>query len=818
MNFIQSKLNEEEWKQLEIKVSQSDLEVLELLNKSYNDESYIINKFQNLSSIIKIQDSKKDIHLFESCCRKNIEKIISKCKNKHINFKEYTLPPKHKKSSSIKKADLIRIENTINDKVELIKNSIEYIIFDIMKKLSSQSSKNNNINNVYYFISLKNIILNNERYINTYVVEFCKFVLNNFEENFGFSNILNITLEKCSKIIDNNKYFNIKTLTAYKHQTDIFNVFKKEPEKPKLIFYTSPTCSGKTLTPIGLSNEYKIVFLCASKHVGLQLARNLISMGRKIAFAFGCNSNEDIRLHYNSVNSYITKKSLNGRIYKKIDNLDGKKVEIIISDITSYEYAMNYICAFNERNKTMVFWDEPTISLDTEESILHNMIKNIWSKNKIPNIILSSATLPSKESLCDVCNSFMNKFGEESIIDTITSNESITNISLYNKNGKLITPHSYFDNYESFKQYVDSYDYKYNRLFPCFECAKFILFYCKSINIDVIKYFKNVSELNMVNIKNIYIDIIRNIKQSNYELLINTYNLHHNKSYSCGSNFITNDANTLTNGPSLFLTENIDNIVKFIVHKSGLKGDQLAVIQQNILFNEKINDSIKLIEREIEELITSKSNSDNDDNNKKNTTNEIKINESTSIDKLYQKINSLNSQLKHISLPYEFIPNTLDHYKKYTNNNIEYHDSDVYTSSIDDDTIMTIMNLTIDIKYKITLLMGIGLFIDENNYESEDYKVYINIVKQLTEDKRLYVVIANTDYIFGVNYQFSHCYLGKDIANITHEKIIQSIGRIGRKEKNKQFSFRFRSDEHVEMLFNISNNTTETKNLNILLS
>ena len=816
MNFIQSKLNEEEWKQMEIKVSQNDLEVLELLNKSYNDESYIINKFKTLNSIIKIQDSKKDIHLFESCCRKNIEKIISKCKNKHINFKEYTLPPKPKKSSSIKKADRIRIENTINDKVELIKNSIEYIIFDIMKKLLSQSSKNTNINNVYYFISLKNIILNNERYINTYVVEFCKFVLDNFERNFGFSNILNITLENCSKIIDNNKYFNIKTITAYKHQTDIFNIFKKESEKPKLIFYTSPTCSGKTLTPIGLSNEYRIVFLCASKHVGLQLARNLISMGRKIAFAFGCNSNEDIRLHYNSVNSYITKKSLNGRTYKKIDNLDGKKVEIIISDIISYEYAMNYMCAFNERDKTMVFWDEPTISLDTEESSLHDMIKNIWSKNKIPNIILSSATLPSMETLSDVCNSFMNKFGEESLIKTITSNESVTNISLYNKNGKLITPHSYFNNYDSFKNYIENYDYKYNRLFPCFECAKFILFYCKSLNIDVTKYFKNISELNIINIKNTYIDIIKNIKQQNYDLLFNTYNVHHSECYPSGCNFVTIDANTLTNGPSLFLTENIDNIVKFIVHKSGLKGKQLETIEQNITFNENINENIKLLEREVEELITSKSNTDTDDNKKNN--NEIKINESTSIDKLYQKINSLNSQLKHISLSYEFIPNTLDHYKKHTINNIEYHDSDVYTSSIDDDTIMTIMKLTIDIKYKIALLMGIGLFIDENKYENEDYKVYINIVKQLTEDKRLYIVIANTDYIFGVNYQFSHCYLGKDISNITHEKIIQSIGRIGRKEKNKHFSFRFRSDEHVDLLFNISNNTTETKNLNLLLS
>jgi hypothetical protein len=91
-------------------------------------------------------------------------------------------------------------------------------------------------------------------------------------------------------------------------------------------------------------------------------------------------------------------------------------------------------------------------------------------------------------------------------------------------------------------------------------------------------------------------------------------------------------------------------------------------------------------------------------------------------------------------------------------------------------------------------------------------------MKQLAEQKALYLIIANSDYIYGTNYQFSHCYLGKDMQNLSQEKIIQCIGRIGRQDKNKHFSFRFRSKEHMKMLYEIPEYSIEATNMNGLFS
>ena len=50
---------------------------------------------------------------------------------------------------------------------------------------------------------------------------------------------------------------------------------------PKLIQYIAPTGTGKTMSPLGLSEKYKVIFLCAARHVGLSLAKYTISMQKK---------------------------------------------------------------------------------------------------------------------------------------------------------------------------------------------------------------------------------------------------------------------------------------------------------------------------------------------------------------------------------------------------------------------------------------------------------------------------------------------------------------------------------------------------------
>jgi hypothetical protein len=77
-------------------------------------------------------------------------------------------------------------------------------------------------------------------------------------------------------------------------------------------------------------------------------------------------------------------------------------------------------------------------------------------------------------------------------------------------------------------------------------------------------------------------------------------------------------------------------------------------------------------------------------------------------------------------------------------------------------------------------------------------------MKDLAQNQRLYLIIASTDYIYGTNYQFCHGYLGKDLCDISQEKIIQALGRIGRNKLQQEYTIRFRDDAHLLKIFQAS--------------
>jgi hypothetical protein len=133
-----------------------------------------------------------------------------------------------------------------------------------------------------------------------------------------------------------------------------------------------------------------------------------------------------------------------------------------------------------------------------------------------------------------------------------------------------------------------------------------------------------------------------------------------------------------------------------------------------------------------------------------------------------------------------------------------------FTSSIDEETVTKIMLLNdVESIWKILLLMGIGVF---TTHTSIDYS---EIMKKLADQQKLYMIIASSDYIYGTNYQFCHGYLSKDMV-LTQEKIIQSMGRIGRNNIQQNYSIRFRDDSQIIKLFTPELNKIEVKNMNIL--
>ena len=177
-----------------------------------------------------------------------------------------------------------------------------------------------------------------------------------------------------------------------------------------------------------------------------------------------------------------------------------------------------------------------------------------------------------------------------------------------------------------------------------------------------------------------------------------------------------------------------------------------------------------------------------------------------------EQINNLKSIIKRATIDDMFIPNKLAHLNKWTEGLSNVSRS--FTSSIDDDVVESIMLLKdVDDSWKILLLLGIGIFTD---HRSTDYS---EIMKQLADKQKLYLIIADSDYIYGTNYQFCHGYLGKDLL-LTQEKIIQSLGRIGRSNIQQEYTARFRDISQINMLFQHLSfyEKPEVINMNILFN
>jgi hypothetical protein len=133
-----------------------------------------------------------------------------------------------------------------------------------------------------------------------------------------------------------------------------------------------------------------------------------------------------------------------------------------------------------------------------------------------------------------------------------------------------------------------------------------------------------------------------------------------------------------------------------------------------------------------------------------------------------------------------------------------------FTSDIDEETVEKIMLLDVKTEWKILLLMGIGVFIEHTNRE------YSDIMKGLAQEQKLYLILASSDFIYGTNYQFCHGYLGKDLTNMTQEKMLQAFGRVGRKNNQSEYTLRLRDVGLIDKLYKEEENKMEVLNMNRL--
>ena len=131
-------------------------------------------------------------------------------------------------------------------------------------------------------------------------------------------------------------------------------------------------------------------------------------------------------------------------------------------------------------------------------------------------------------------------------------------------------------------------------------------------------------------------------------------------------------------------------------------------------------------------------------------------------------------------------------------------------SNVKESVVEEIMLLNVNIEWKFLLLMGIGVFVEDTD------KKYRDIMKKLAQEQKLYLILASSDYIYGTNYNFCHGYLGKDLKNMTQEKMLQAFGRVGRKNNQLQYTLRIRHSGIIDKLYKEEEEKMEVINMSKL--
>ena len=790
MDLTQSKLTKAEWQSVEIPVCAEERTIAEMICKGFHDVNHHHNPSSSLMSHVKITPS-PDVHqqLYVTYFQEHIRGLV----------KKYGLnaAPRAAKGCKVKSADRIRIEHTESTLMQQKDNIFEFIVLELVTSML-RSYKKGRKDWLHHFYTCAKLVKYRVAEKNPHVVEFVEDVIKTYREHVDLYDIL----RDAKNLIEENKsLLRHADIALYSHQKELFTVAKRDG--PKLVLYTAPTGTGKTLSPLGLSEKYAVIFVCAARHVGLALAKNAISCDKKVAFAFGCSDASNIRLHYFAAKEY-TRHRRSGAIHK-VDNAVGDKVEIMICDVQSYVYAMHYMCAFNELENLIMYWDEPTITLDYSDHDLHETMARNWDENVIPNVVLSSATLPREDEIRPVAEKFKDKFPTAEVV-SIVSHDCKKTISVLTKENCIALPHLRYESYEDVLKSVE-HCRSCRTLLRYFDLGGAIAF-IDHVNTNSLyassrygweRAFPTIDDITMDNIKLYYLDLLGHLNEDAWPSVRDHCVRATKPRYASSVHLTTSDAHTLTDGPTIFLTDNVDKIARFYLKDSKIPAGAIKESYEAISFNNIVTQRMDKLEKDIEDARAK-----DEEKDRKQAESRVP----PEVKEMMRQLDELRRQIKTVSLHDMFVPNKRAHIDKW---GAAAGGGSPYTSDITEHTVSKIMQLHgVEDTWKMLLLMGVGVF---TRHEST---AYMEIMKELAGSQKLYLIIASSDFVYGTNYQFCHGYVSQDLRGMTQEKMIQALGRIGRRNVQQSYSVRLRSNDMLDTLFMPQSNKPEIANMNRL--
>mgnify|MGYP001224319353 CR=1 FL=1 len=867
MDLSQTKLNKAEWLSIEVSVSDAEKRVLQLIIDGYNNPNNSVqNDAQSILSHMKIaQSDEMDAYVFSTYFEPYLKTLL----DPEHTIKNWlkTVANDKKKAKKPNKSDMIRIDN-MSASIELVKHNIfEFVMLTHIAGLAAPASSQHSA--AYHAYTLVQFKKCKVAHINPYIVSLADHVLEKYRPDSPES-VREAFLNAHDIIEKNPDLIRYENRDLYDHQKQLFSVFstkKKCDMPPTLVLYVAPTGTGKTMSPIGLSEGHRIIFVCVARHVGLALAKSAISMGKRVAFAFGCETASDIRLHYFAAVDYKVNKRSGG--IGKVDNSMGQKVEIMICDVASYLVAMRYMLSFHSEQSLITYWDEPTITMDYDTHELHDKIHENWALNRISKVVLSCATLPKQWEIQATVADFKDKFRIEATLEneleediepvvlTIDSYDCKKNIAMLDNKGYPVLPHLLFSKYRDVLECVEHCNQNKSllRYFDLAEIVRFIQYvnngkYPVDSQMQVEQYFPHISDITMKSIKQYYLRFLASLDDEYWPLIhahmtstnepklgltkeqvggIRKIQSLDNAKVSGGSGggggelrriasvaieqhkptaaptrqttagvmITTTDAHTLTDGPTIFLAEDVEKIGLFYLQQANIPEKTFVSILEKIERNNVVQRKIGVLEKQLDDkeaAITGDS--------EKTKKLEREGGGSRETARLMEQIDALRRDIQSVSLPARFIPNTLPHQDTYIPAGF-VRPKGAFAPSIDETDVREIMALNVSNQRKLLLILGIGVFARVTGFGPQDPAEvrYMEVMKSLAQDKRLFLIIASSDYIYGTNYQFSHGFIGKDLENMTQQKTIQAIGRVGRTNVQHDYTIRFRDNDVLAKLF-----------------
>ena len=690
-----TKLHRAEWRETERPVAPTELNILNFIVKAAKNPTLRVNHLPSMYGFLKIPVSEAmSLHLYHT----------------YFSLPFYNAPAL--KTVKLKKADVIRLGSK-----KVIKDVYETLVVDVCLKLWKKATDAD-----YYALHhLRSLSVASP---NPYVLEAADVTLKAFSPNLA---ILATLLPLPRPYPD---------LKLYDHQRQLFEIL--EIPKAKIIMYMAPTGTGKTLSPLGIG---KFIMVCAARHVALDLAKNCVATSKPVALAFGCESMEDVRLHHNAASSFSRDKRTGG--IGKVDNMQGEKVEAMICDIGSYEIAMRYMLTFNSPSELVMYWDEPTISMDKADDPLHALVKTMWRVNEVPNVVLSSATLPRPQAIASVIRCFCEKFGAD--VHVIESFECEKTVRVLDAENVIVMPHNgtfeqmkaraaFLNKNKTLLRYVD------------FESALETLRILEKLS------FETLEQVSVSNVKVMYATTLEAMSEAEWVKCQVS-----KKAYDVDLMKLTTSAAWTIDGPAVYLCSDVQKIGDRLLSEAAIPATLLKELMSNLESNTKILEEIIRLDKDMQ------------DANSKDADKEKKIADGRMnpvARKLQAEMERLSAHIKVLGLPQAYVPNTAAHAAK--------HRAGGYVSMLDEEMVGKILGTEIDDLWKILLLMGIGLL------STKASPAYAQLIKDLAASQRLYLIVADADHVYGTNYPFTHAYLGDDLDT---SKTLQAMGRVGRGEQ-----------------------------------